>query len=219
MNDFDKKLSQLLRKPVEDAERATAKLKALADQWAKSMEASVLARTARALGVNVSERDQSEDHLLNLVAHFDSIPEVKAMREALKPQLSVSASVVCDATDEDEDVVVSLPRLRKACETRPVLFVSGTSPNAARTRELQEQLGLVEWFEVPPHSGFCPVARKVRNGSCSAVVLFQGLLNRATTTEIVDACKTCSVPFAWANKPGKGSISQALTTIEAALAG
>lgn len=98
---------------------------------------------------------------------------------------------------------------------KPVLLYGGT-PEPAKERFLTEACGNATW--IGGDRSASAIAERVQNGAYSVVLIASGLVGHGAVKQLVDAAKAARVPFESVEKGGQGSISKALTAINARLA-
>ncbi len=112
-------------------------------------------------------------------------------------------------------------QLHQTLRTCLVVIVGGLR-REEKLRIVNERFGLeeVEWHEIDSDSPRATdsIVNRIRNGSVGAVVVLQGLMAHKVSKRIYDACHSCNVPYALADKGGTGTLEQAFSELERKLA-
>lgn len=154
---------------------------------------------------------------------IQSRPAVLPSRDVRTPLVipdELRTSVAAAESEDEELLRLTLPLLRAACFERPLVLLGG-SVKQEKLNRLKQIIGSnVQWVDTADGNqrGVESLARRVREGRISAVVILEELIGHAHFSPVAEAARQTSTPLAYGAKAGKAMIIQALADIEKMLA-
>lgn len=117
----------------------------------------------------------------------------------------------------DNGQPLDVPRLRALAVKGDILLVGGTVKNDKLDRVRRRTGIAIEWVGLDAGKSAAAVAslaKRIRAGKVSALVLLNGLLNHKQSEPVLAAAREVDLPLAYADKAGTGSLDRAIGELE-----